>query len=452
MTSHHNASGEAAQTEPASGRVGEAGAKPAGSGTSTVRRAIAVFLVVLAAVLSFAAVPALYLRNDVLDTDRYTATVAPLASDPAVQAEISDKVTAQITDAIDIEGIARDAMAQLGSVAPRAAAALDSFAPAIAEQTSAVIHKTVSTFVASPQFQDLWTQANRVAHQGIVNLATGNTGGTVSIDESGVVTISTKEIIAQVKTLLVEQGVAVAARIPEVEAHITLFQSPALVTATGAIRFVDQAAPILAWLTMLSAVAAIVIAQRGGRLRTTGRIGLASAAAMAALALTLDVGMEVLGRATPASTVSPAAAQSLADALLAPLRTDIGTVAVVGVLIAAVAFIAGYSRPTGSVRRGLGKAGDYLAGSVGARQPKPWQRWMAHFRRGLEAAVTGVAALVLVLWQHPTLTAAIWTVVLAGLLIFLIELLCRPAISSHHANRPAPNGVPEESPEGRSLP
>ena len=86
-------------------------------------------------------------------------------------------------------------------------------APAIAEQTKTLIHTAVSRFVASPQFQDLWIQVNRVAHQGLVNLATGNTGGTLSIDESGTVTISTKEIIARVKTLLVEQGVDIATRI-----------------------------------------------------------------------------------------------------------------------------------------------------------------------------------------------------------------------------------------------
>ena len=114
--------------------------------------------------------------------DRYVATVAPLASDPAIQAEISNKVTTQITEAVDIEGITRDAMTELSKVAPRVAAVISGLAPAIAEQTKSLIHTAVSRFVASPQFQDLWTQVNRVAHQGIVNLATGNTGGTVTID------------------------------------------------------------------------------------------------------------------------------------------------------------------------------------------------------------------------------------------------------------------------------
>ena len=68
-----------------------------------------------------------------------------------------------------------------------------------------------------------------MAHQGLVNLATGNTGGTLTIDESGTVTISTKEIIARVKTLLVEQGVDIATRIPEVDRT----NHPAAVAGTG---------------------------------------------------------------------------------------------------------------------------------------------------------------------------------------------------------------------------
>src|SRR5512141_1373230 len=61
--------------------------RPPGRGSVLARRIVAIVLVVLTAVLACATVPALYLRSEVLDTDRYVATVAPLASDPASQAE-----------------------------------------------------------------------------------------------------------------------------------------------------------------------------------------------------------------------------------------------------------------------------------------------------------------------------------------------------------------------------
>ena len=418
-------------------------ATPTGRGAGLVRRIVAVLLVVLTAVLACATVPALYLRSEVLDTDRYVATVAPLASDPAIQAEVANKVTTQITEAVDIEGITRDAMTELGKAAPRVAGVITGLAPAIAEQTRTLIHTAVSKFVASPQFQDLWIQVNRVAHQGLVNVATGNTGGTVNIDESGTVTISTKEIIARVKTLLVEQGVDIAARIPEVNAQITLLQSPELVRATEAIRTLDRTAPILAWLTVLSALGAIAVAPRGWRRHTTSNVGLGIAVAMAVLALGLAIGLDIFLSTIPPAAVSPAAAQTLVDTLLTPLRTGVRFVFVVALLIALAAFLSGHSRPAEFVRQGFARTGDYLTGKVGAGQAKPWQRWLARFRRILEAAVVGLAVLVLILWQYPTAAVAIWTAVVAGLAILLIELLCRPAVVAAHAAEPVPGGSPE---------
>jgi hypothetical protein len=416
--------------------------RPPGREAGLARRIVAIVLVVLTAVLACAAVPALYLRSEVLDTDRYVATVTPLASDPAIQAEISNKVTAQITEAVDVEGITREAMTELGNVAPRAAAVISGLAPAIAEQTKSLINSAVSRFVASPQFQDLWIQVNRVAHQGLINLATGNTGGTVSIDESGTVTISTKEIIARVKTILIEQGVDLASRIPEVDAQITLLQSPELARAAEAIRTLDRTAPILAWLTVLSALGAIAVAPQGWRRRTTSRVGLALAGAMAVLALGLAIGLDIFLGTIPSATVSPAAAQSLVDTLLTPLRTGVRFVFVLGLLIAVAAFLTGHSRPAEAVRQGLARAGDYLTGKLGAGQAEPWQHWLARYRRILEAIIIGVAVLVLILWQYPTAAVAIWTAVIAVLVILLIELMCRPAVVAGPATGAGQTAVP----------
>jgi hypothetical protein len=412
-------------------------AKPSGRRRGLGRWIAAIVLVVLTGVLAFAAVPALYLRSEVIDTDHYVATVAPLASDPAIQAEITDKVTQQITEAVDFQTITKDALNELSKTAPRVAAVITGLAPMIAEQTRSLIHSTVAKFVATPQFQGLWVQVNRVAHQGLVNLATGNAaGGTVNIDQSGTVTISTKEIVARVKTLLVEQGVGLAARIPDIDAQITLFQSPELVRATSAIRTLDQLAPVLGWLTAISAIGAIAVAPGGRKRSTISGVGLAVAVAMALLALALVIGRSILLNSIPPDAVSPAAAESLVETLLVPLRTSVRLVFVVGLLIAVAAFLSGHSRPAEYVRHALASAGDYITGKVGAGQARPWQRWLARYRRILEAVIVGIAALVLILWQYPTAAVAIWTAVLAVLAILVVELLCRPALAA------GPDGEP----------
>jgi hypothetical protein len=420
--------------------------KPPGPGRGLARRAIAILLVVLTALLMFVTVPALYLRSEVLDTNRYVATVSPLAADPAIQAEIADKVTNQITEAVDIEGITRDALTELSKTAPRVAAVIAGLAPAIAEQTRSLIHSTVAKFLATQQFQDLWTSLNRAAHQGIVNLATGQTGGTVSIDESGTVTISTKEIIAQVKSALVQQGVDIAARIPEIDRQITVLQSPELARASAAIRTLDQTAPILGWLTVLSIVGAIAVAPRGWKRRTTSYVGLAIAVSMALLALALVIGRNVYLNSIPADTLSPAAAQSLIDALLTPLRTNLRFVFAVGLLTAVAAFLGGHSRTAEYVRNGLARAGDYVTGKVGVAEAKSWQIWLARYRRVLEAAVAGIAVLVLIFWQYPTAAVAIWTAVIAALVILLVELLCRPALALRPAAGPGTVSTVESQP------
>ncbi|MCB5275271.1 hypothetical protein BJG92_02819 [Arthrobacter sp. SO5] len=430
----------------------EASPKSSGPPGGLARRIVAVVLVVLTAVLALAAVPALYLRSEVLDADRYVATVAPLASDPAIQAEIADKVTAQITEALDIEAITRDAMTELGKVAPRVAGVVTGLAPAIAAQTRSLIHSAVSKFVASQQFQDLWIQVNRVGHQGLVNLATGNTGGAVSIDQGGTVTISTKEIISRVKSALVQQGVDIAARIPEIDRQIPLLQTPELARAAQAIRTLDQTAPILGWLTVISAVGAILFAPRGWKRRTLSYVGLGIAAAMAVLALGLAVGLNIFLATIPQDAVSPAAAASLVDTLLTPLRASVRLVFVVALLIAVGAFLGGHSRPAEFVRQGIAGAGDYLSGKVGAGQVKPWQRWLARYRRILETTVVGVAVLVLVLWQYPTAAVAIWTAVLAGLSVVLIEILCRPAVAPGPiAEGPAAGAAAASPPESPGI-
>ncbi|HEX3200650.1 MAG TPA: hypothetical protein VHW42_01765, partial [Actinomycetes bacterium] len=67
------------------------------------RTVVATLLIVVACVLAPLSVVAVWTRNQVTNTDRYVATVSPLASDPAVQAAIADQITAQVFTYIDIK-------------------------------------------------------------------------------------------------------------------------------------------------------------------------------------------------------------------------------------------------------------------------------------------------------------------------------------------------------------
>jgi hypothetical protein len=57
---------------------------------------VATLCIVVACLLAPLSVMAIWTRNQVTNTDRYIATVSPLARDPAIQTAIADQITAQV--------------------------------------------------------------------------------------------------------------------------------------------------------------------------------------------------------------------------------------------------------------------------------------------------------------------------------------------------------------------
>ena len=80
---------------------------------NTRRRRVLSGIVVLLSVLTFAAaVPGAWAKRTVLDTDRYVATVSPLASDSAIQEYIARTVTMQVFQALDVEQRLSDVLSE----------------------------------------------------------------------------------------------------------------------------------------------------------------------------------------------------------------------------------------------------------------------------------------------------------------------------------------------------
>src|SRR3954452_17081966 len=96
-------------------------------------------LIVLGAVLLPISGLSLWARNQLLDTGRYTSTVAPLASDPAVQAAVTDRVTDVVVAIADIETRAKEALPDQAKF----------LAAPIALGAKNLVHDLASQFVAS---------------------------------------------------------------------------------------------------------------------------------------------------------------------------------------------------------------------------------------------------------------------------------------------------------------
>ena len=74
------------------------------------RSIIVTVLILVAAVLAPLTVVATWAHDQIGDTDPFERTVAPLGSEPDVQAAIGDRITEEITRRIDVEEITKEAL------------------------------------------------------------------------------------------------------------------------------------------------------------------------------------------------------------------------------------------------------------------------------------------------------------------------------------------------------
>src|SRR4051794_3669023 len=138
---------------------------------------------VLLAVVAPLAVVATWAHDQVSDTDRWVATVAPLADEPAVQDAVSARLTQEIVSRIDVRAItteAVDALEERG-LPTTVATNLRALGTPLAQGVESFVAERVDNLVQSDEFADAWTAANREAHTQMVAVLTGETGGAVEV-------------------------------------------------------------------------------------------------------------------------------------------------------------------------------------------------------------------------------------------------------------------------------
>ncbi|MBE7700696.1 hypothetical protein H9623_10330 [Oerskovia sp. Sa1BUA8] len=413
-------------------------------------------LLVLAGVLMLGSVLARYVRAEIMDTDHYVATVTPLGADPAIQAEVSSKVSAAILDRIDLETLTTQALTTLTQNAERLPPQVMGLAPLLASQGESFVRSTVDRLVTSPRFEELWIVANRQAHKNLVSVLTGEGDTSVTADANGQVTLSLGPMIDEVTQRLSARGFTFVENLPSINPQFVLFTSDDVVTAQRAVAFLNKAANVLPWLSLLVAAGAVWAAPRGRRRRAVVLAGVAYVVAMALLAIGVTVGRSLYLGAVPSDTLSPAAATALIDAVLVPLRTSLRAVFAFGLVVALAAYLTGPSRSAVAVRGGFnrlvraasrGHAGD------GGRAPHPYEVWVARLRWPLIGLVLAGSLTVLVFSRYPSGSTILVIALVAAVLVVAIQVVSAPARGAAAVSGPdEPGGAvgqegpaPEES-------
>ncbi|MCX4986520.1 hypothetical protein [Streptomyces sp. NBC_00572] len=361
------------------------------------RSFLAAVLIVIGCLLAPLGIVASWTADIVGDTDRYVSTVAPLASDEDVQVAVANRVTGAVMEKIDLqdllEGVAPDQR-------PLLAKALGKLGGSLESAIRSFVHEKTQEVVASDAFKTVWTDANRAIHTSLVRALTGSGDGAVQINND-TVTVDLAPVIERVKERLVDSGLTVAGKIPEIHTDFTVVKSDDIGKVKTGFRLLQIMGVWLPLLALLLIAAGILLSTHRRRTLIASALGLAFAALVLGVGLT--VFRTVYLNALP-DTVSQPAAESVYDALIHFLRTTVRMVIVLGVVLALAAWLTGPSRPAVVTRRiwnsgivATRSAADGLGlrtGPVGpfVRRHRKWITWI----------LVGIAVLVYILWDHPT--------------------------------------------------
>jgi hypothetical protein len=413
-----------AEQEQAGEGGGQAGQPPVPARRGRWRAPLASVLIVLGCVLAPVAVLGVWAANQVSNTDRYVANMAPLISEPPIQQALSARITTEIESRLDprVKTATTQAAAELKNAnLPRLSGLITTFSGQISSGVNSAVAAGVSRAVASPAMATLWTQANRVAHQGIVRVLSGQGGGAVDVVNNQVV-LNLGPIINQVKQYLVTHGVSIASSIPAVNATFPLFQAPNLAKAQQGYRLITTLKWVLPFLALGLMALGIYVARSHRRALIGAALGLA--ASMLVLGIALTIARNIYLNSLPHSVSQPAAA-ALYDTLVRFIRQGLRVLLVVGLVIAAAAFFIGPSaaavRSRNAVKSGIGALRAQIE-QWGVRTG-PVGTWTAAHKTLLRVTAVVIVGLIFVFWGQPTVVVVVWLVVLLLVLLGLIELI-----------------------------
>jgi hypothetical protein len=424
-----------------------AGQPPDGQPSAKHRRGrwrapVSAVLIVLGCILAPISVLGIWTANQVSNTDRYVATVSPLIQDPAIQNAATDKITTAIMNEINVQALASQTATQLNQRGlPRAATLVQNFSGQIASAIQGFVHSTVARVITSPAMNNVWIQANRTAHAQLVAALSGNTNGALTTS-NGQVVLNLQPFIKVAQQDLASRGLTFLEKLPTPNASFPLFPSRDLVKAQTAYRLINDLKIVLPILCLLLIAAGVYVA-RSHRRALIGA-GLGFAASMFVLGAILLIVRNAYLNAIPNNTLPSDAAAAAFDILVRFIRLALRALLLVGLVVAAAAFLSGPSPSAVRIRSWfaagfswLRHRGENLGVSTG-----PVGAWTYAHRRGLRIGAVALACLIFVFIGQPTVAIVITIVVVLLVLLGLIELIGRPPAPSVAGTPPGPPAPP----------
>lgn len=387
-----------------------------------IARSSAAAILIVVGVLCFTLAPlAIWGRNLVLNTDRYVATLKPVASNPGVQDAIIRAVDNQVSSHIDIKSYISEVLP------PRAAQALG---PPLQSAATGLVNTVTTRFVQSDAFQTLWVEINRAAHESLKHILTGTIPANAVLKTNGSkLELDLSALVDKVKAQLVAAGLTVASKVPSVGATIEIAQLQGLDKARKATRALNTIANWLPWIGLVLVAGGIATARKRRRALISTALGVG--VGMIVIGIGLLIARHIYLNAVPTDQLPRSTAQFLFDTMVRFLRLGIRLVLLVALLVALGAWVSGPSRSAVATRRVVSSIPQTLGRKLDTGPVGPF---VASHAMALRVAVVALAFLLLILIDSVSVAAVITLAVIVLLLLLVIELL---RASARHAAVPS---------------
>ena len=370
---------------------------PAAAPARPRRRLLVTAMIVVATLLGILSIASLWLNRQALNTDNWATSSSQLLESAAVRDALSAYLVDQAYAAYDVQG-------EISKVLPPRAQPLA--APAAGGLRN-LAEQGVDKLLQRPRVQGLWEEANRRAHQRLMQVLNGGSGAIST--QNGTVVLDLGTLLSNTASGI-GAGQKVASKLPPGAGQITILHSNQLATAQDAVQILRKLPIVLLILTfgLFGGAVALAAGWRREALRSVG-IGFIVAGAVGLLIRSI-AGNEVVNALAPTAASRPAAEDVWT---IASSQLGIAAQATIfyGIVVVLAAWLAG---PAGVAVRLRTWAAPYLPEARYA-----WGAW------GL--------LLLLLIWWNPTPAThdPLALLVFAALLAVGIEALRRQTAREH---------------------
>ena len=298
-------------------------------------RRTAIAIIVLASVIAFFAVFAVWAKRQVLETETWTHTSTELLADHNVQTALNGFLIDQLFTKVDVEEKLKKALPKnVQGLAGPASGGIRELASRAGLQA-----------LQSPKVQALWADANRRAHRLFLSLIEG--GGSTLSTTGGTVTLDLGELLTEIGQTA---GINVSDKLGPRAAQIELLRSNQLSFVQDMVKLLKDLALLLPILALALYGLAIYLA-RGWRREAVRGVGISFiAVGIVVLVARSIAGSIVADTLAKTDAVQPAVSSvwSIATSLL--MGEGVAMIAY-GVLIVIGAWLAGGTAPARELRR-----------------------------------------------------------------------------------------------------